>query len=474
VQFVSNFFFNNYKTHSIRGSTNNKNPNKFGYQISSKIRTMIEQNKIQWRNGFLWLLVLAPLFFLLYGWANEYAALLPKASVGEIVYDWEKHIPFLPSTILPYWSIDLLYGLSLFLPMTKFAQRQHAMRLLVATPVAVLFFCLFPLTFSTLKPECFGVWKSLFDALMGFDKPFNQSPSLHIILLVILWRIYLPHFNKTGKVLWNIWCFLIGISVLTTFQHHFIDIPAGFLTGLIICYLFPLSKDHYWKWGEMKSKRLAILYSATAGVFFILAFLCTIVIALIFIWIGVSLLFVGLGYFGLGAVIFQKKENGTFTFAANILFFPYRWMSRLIRHLFFKSYQTPQKITDKLYLGAFWMAKSDDYHAVFDVCSEYKKAENKAVNYTSYPLIDLATPTVEELRLGVEKLDELIQNNNTVFIHCALGMSRSATLVFAWLLHSGKIKTITEGFVFFENNNFQCNLSENHKELLEIYCKNRN
>lgn len=435
---------------------------------------MIEQNKIQWRNGFLWLLVLAPLFFILYGWANGYASLLPKESVGEIAYSWEKYIPFLPSTILPYWSIDVLYGLSLFLPMTKFAQRQHALRLLVATPIAVLLFLLFPLTFSTPKPECFGIWKSLFDALMGFDKPFNQSPSLHIILLVILWRIYLPHFNKTAKATWNVWCFLIGISVLTTFQHHFIDIPAGFLTGLIICYLFPLSKVHYWKWKHLKSMNLAFIYSIFGFIFFILTFLCPIYIGLVLIWIGVSLLFIGLGYFGLGSAIFQKNENGSFTFASNILFFPYRLISRLIRYLFFKSYQSPQKITEKLYLGAFWMAKSNDYHAVFDVCSEYKKAKNKVETYISYPLIDLATPTIEELRLGVKKLDELIQNNNTVFIHCALGMSRSATLVFAWLLYTNKVKTVKEGFAFFEEKNYPFNLSGDHRELLEIYSKNKN
>lgn len=435
---------------------------------------MIEQNKIQWRNGFIWLLVLAPLFFMLYGWANGYAALLPKENVGEIVYNWEKHIPFLPSTILPYWSIDLLYGLSLFLPMTKFAQRQHALRLLVATPIAVLFFLLFPLTFSTIKPECFGVWKSLFDALMGFDKPFNQSPSLHIILLVILWRIYLPHFNKVGKAIWNVWCFLIGVSVLTTFQHHFIDIPAGFLTGLIICYLFPLSKAHYWKWGEIKSKRLAILHVIVGLLFFVLAFLCPIAIAVVLIWMGSSLLFIGLGYFGLGAIIFQKKENGSFTFAATILFFPYRWISRLVRNVFFKSYQSPQKITEKLYLGAFWMTKKQDYQAIFDVCAEYKKLKNSNQNYVSYPLIDLAAPTIDELIVGVKKLDELIKNNETVFIHCALGMSRSATVVFAWLLCTHKIESVKEGFAFFEDNKFQFNLSGKHKELLETYCKNSN
>lgn len=430
---------------------------------------MIEQNKIQWRNGFLWLAILAPLFFILYGWANDHAASLPKEGVGEIVYDWEKHIPFLPFTIFPYWSIDLLYGLSLFLPMTKFTQRQHALRLLVATPVAVLFFCWFPLTLSTPRPQSSGIWKVLFDALMGFDKPFNQSPSLHIILLVILWRIYLPHFGKKGKILWNFWCFLIAISVLTTFQHHFIDIPAGFLTGIIICYLFPLSKTHYWKWQEIKSTFLATIHLTTGTLLLVLAFIPPIYIGLILIWIGFSLIFIGLGYLGLGAIVFQKTKNGSFTFASNILFFPYRWISRLVRNIFFKTYQSPLKITDKLYLGAFWMTKSSNFDAVFDVCSEYKRAQNKIQNYISQPLIDLVIPTKEELNIAVENLDSMIQNNNTVFIHCALGMSRSTTIVVAWLMFTDTIKTVNEGLDFFNKNNYPFCLSDKHKNLLEIY-----
>ena len=429
----------------------------------------MEQNKIQWRNGFLWLLLLAPLFFTLYGWANNYCVALPKESINEIVYDWEKYIPFIPFTIVPYWSIDLLYGLSLFLPMTKFIQRQHALRLLIATPVAVFFFYCFPMTFSTPKPECFGLWKSLFDALMGFDKPFNQSPSLHIILLVILWRIYLPHLGRISKLLWNFWCFLIGISVLTTFQHHFIDIPAGFLAGVVICYLFPLSKMHHWKWQKVKSTPLTIIHLSIAILSFILAFTVPVYIAIIIIWIGFSLFFIGLGYLGLGAVIFQKKENGSFTFAAKILFLPYRCGTRFIRYLFFKSYDTPQKITSNLYLGSYSMSKTHDFKVIFDVCAEYEKSQNDIDCYLSYPLIDLVIPTIEELSIGVEKLDDLIRNNDKVFIHCALGMSRSATLVFAWLLYSNKIKTVNEGYDFFHQNNYQFKLSGKHKNLLTIY-----
>ncbi|HEX8574975.1 MAG TPA: phosphatase PAP2/dual specificity phosphatase family protein [Flavobacterium sp.] len=427
--------------------------------------------KIHWKSGFIWLAILAPLFFILYGWANNYASNLPQEKVGEIVYDWEKHIPFIPWTILPYWSIDLLYGLSLFLPMTKLAQRQHALRLLVATPIAILFFYFFPLTFSTPRPESYGIWKTLFDALMGFDKPYNQAPSLHIILLVIIWQIYLPHFKKEGKLLWHIWCFLIGISVLTTFQHHFIDIPAGFLAGVLICYLFPLEKMHQWKWHDVKSKRLALKYCIGGSLLVILSFFSSFWPSMILLWIGLSLLIIGFGYLKLGAVVFQKNEEGTFTFSAKVLHFPYRIGMRSVRRLFFNTDGKHQKITDQIYLGAFSMSKKTDCVAIFDLCPEYQRSNKNAKFYQSYPLIDLASPTVEELSSGVQKLNKMIEDNHKVYIHCALGLSRSAIVVLAWLLFTEKAKNPQEAIAYLKNAEYHSHLSKKHQEVLEAYFK---
>lgn len=117
------------------------------------------------------------------------------------------------------------------------------------------------------------------------------------------------------------------------------------------------------------------------------------------------------------------------------------------------------------------MSKTHDFKVIFDVCAEYEKSQNDIDCYLSYPLIDLVIPTIEELSIGVEKLDDLIRNNDKVFIHCALGMSRSATLVFSWLLYSNKIKTVNEGYDFFHQNNYQFKLSGKHKNLLTIYCE---
>ena len=59
----------------------------------------------------LWLAFLAPFFYLTYGFANWLAS--RRDDVGSIVFAWERTIPFLAWTIVPYWSINLFYGLSL-------------------------------------------------------------------------------------------------------------------------------------------------------------------------------------------------------------------------------------------------------------------------------------------------------------------------------------------------------------------------
>ena len=204
-----------------------------------------------WKRGILCLVILAPFFFLTYGFANQYASSL--LSVPSIAFNWEKHIPLWPWTIVPYWSIDLFYGLSLLLCWNKFELRQHALRLFTAQVIAISCFLLFPLKFSFERPELhgfFGVW---FDILMGFDKPFNQAPSLHIVLLTILWDFYRRHVSPHWKWLVDFWSFLIGLSVLTTWQHHFIDIPTGLLAGAFCLWLFPITAKFPFKKDDLQA-----------------------------------------------------------------------------------------------------------------------------------------------------------------------------------------------------------------------------
>ncbi|MGO4319903.1 serine/threonine protein phosphatase, partial [Agrobacterium sp. MCAB5] len=65
------------------------------------------------RTAALWLLFLAPFFYLTYGVANWSASL--RADVPNLAFPFEKHIPFIAWTIVPYWSINAFYALSLFI-----------------------------------------------------------------------------------------------------------------------------------------------------------------------------------------------------------------------------------------------------------------------------------------------------------------------------------------------------------------------
>jgi hypothetical protein len=182
----------------------------------------------------LWLLLMAPGFLLAYSAANLYAAHLPPSQVHEISMSWERFIPFLPWTILLYVSIDLLYVASAFLCRTRHELRAQP----PASPWRPRSRCCAswrsPCA-SARRPAVDGIPRLLFDLLGVVDRPYNQAPSLHISLLVILWARYMRHCPARWTSLLNLASVCIAVSVLTTWQHHFFDVPTGFAVGLFAC-----------------------------------------------------------------------------------------------------------------------------------------------------------------------------------------------------------------------------------------------
>ena len=129
-------------------------------------RSSDQGRRQRWLRSLAWLALLAPLFFLSYGFANRYAA--ASAGVGSIFFEWERHIPFVPWTIVPYWSIDLLYGLSFLLCRSPREIDRHALRLLTAQIISVACFLAFPLHFAFERPPVDGVFGTMFNVLTGF------------------------------------------------------------------------------------------------------------------------------------------------------------------------------------------------------------------------------------------------------------------------------------------------------------------
>jgi membrane-associated phospholipid phosphatase len=189
------------------------------------------------RRAILWLLFLGPFFYLTYGTANWLASL--RGDVPNLALGWESRVPFIAWSIVPYWSVNLFYAIALFVNESPEQVDRLAKRYLTAQIIAVICFVAFPLTATFVKPETSGLPGFMFDVLGGFDKPFNQAPSLHIALLIVIWDQMRRIMSSGVRIVWHIWCLLIGLSVLTTYQHHAVDIPAGALLGFFVLWLFP-------------------------------------------------------------------------------------------------------------------------------------------------------------------------------------------------------------------------------------------
>lgn len=421
-----------------------------------------------WKRGVLWLLLLGPLFFASYGFANWFTG--QREDVGSLVFAWEPQIPLWPWTIVPYWSIDLLYGLSFLLPACRREMDRHALRLLAAQVICVACFLLWPLRFTFERPPLDGTFGLMFDVLMGFDKPFNQAPSLHITLLVIIWAMFANHIRGTfWRGLLHGWMALIGISVLTTWQHHFIDLPTGLLAGFLCLWLLPLQDDTPLKQTRLASDprrwRLAMRYGLGATLCAVLAVKLGGTWLWLF-WPAASLALVALNYLLFGAGGFQKQASGRLSPAATALLAPYLLGAWINSRLWTYRQPGPSQVVEGIDLGRLPATGDlDGYAAVVDLCAELPLWHTPQ-HYCSLPSLDLVAPDALTCQHAAEAIERL-RHKGPVLVCCALGYSRSATAVAAWLLHSGRCQSVEAAVELIRQTRPQIVLGPQHLAALQ-------
>ncbi len=160
-----------------------------------------------------------------------------RDDVGSGVFAWEHLIPFVPWTIVPYLSILVFFPLSFFVDGDRKELRRHVNRVILVLVNSLACYALFPLRFTFERPLVDGPFGPFYALLETFDLPYNRAPSLHISVLVLVWARLTPRLSAFQCVCLKAWFFLIAGSVLTTYQHHVIDIPGGILVGAAAVFL---------------------------------------------------------------------------------------------------------------------------------------------------------------------------------------------------------------------------------------------
>jgi protein-tyrosine phosphatase len=244
----------------------------------------------------------------------------------------------------------------------------------------------------------------------------------------------------------ELWFLLVCASVLTTYQHHFIDIPTGVLLGMLCLWLWPFENEgdgrspfRHWRWTRDAVRlRVGAYYSAGALLLACIAFAVGGT-ALWLLWGSVSLLLVALAYFALGARAFQKRAEGRLAVAARWLFAPYVAGAWINSRAWTWRHPHPVEVADGVFLGRFPAARElagSKFAGVIDLTAEVS-LHALGRDVAIIPVLDLTEPSTDDLARAANAIEQL-RKAGPVLVCCALGCSRSACAIAAWLLMTGR------------------------------------
>ena len=182
------------------------------------------------------------LFVIFYKGAEFYTYTVNN--VPSYFMEWERNIPFLPIFMLIYMTSAPFYLATIFLEKNEDSLKLLMKRAIFLTVVSTTLFVVFPMKFNFSKPEVDNqIFKFLFYSLGKLDSNFNQCPSLHVsfafLSIIVYYREVKNIFLKNFLCIWG---FLLAISILFVYQHHFIDFVGGTLIFFITCIIFPRKK----------------------------------------------------------------------------------------------------------------------------------------------------------------------------------------------------------------------------------------
>lgn len=386
---------------------------------------------------------LSALFLVVYGWTNWFSA--QRANVPSLFFEWERSIPFVPLMIVPYMSIDLLFVAAPFLCRGNRELATFSKRIATAILVGGVCFLLFPLRFAFERPHAAGLVGPFFDWFRGLDQPYNLLPSLHIALRTILAEHYARHTRGILRGASNLWFILIGLSAVLTYQHHVMDVVAGFALGTYCLYFFseiparpPANKNgrvaSYYILGAVAVAALAILFWPWGA---------------LLSWPAVSLFLTATAYRGVGPGVFRKRDGR--------LPWPVWWVLGpvLLGHEISRRYYRRQcdrwnELTPRVWIGGVLdgteasAAVRKGVSSVLDLTAEFSEAPAfRETNYRNIPVLDLTAPTAAQL-------DEIAAfigaqaEQGIVYVHCKIGYSRTAAAAGAYLLSAGIAASVAE------------------------------
>jgi len=397
----------------------------------------MDEKQIKIRQQALALVLCTIVFSLVYNGSASYVSNLKN--VPSFVFSIEKDIPFIPLSIIPYMTSGLFFCLVFFFCKNKYELRVLTKRMLFVIIVAGISFILFPLKFSLIKPDVGHFFLDIpFQLLEKFDTPFNQAPSLHIAFAFVFWSVFRS--KKKWRKFSMVLLILLGISTLTTYQHHLIDVVTGSILAHLSFIVFPYRKNDF----QYRNFQVANYYFLCGWIFILFALLLSeftpnFKVNSLWITLWITLITFTVGYhYQKNNIYFLKDKNGNISVLKKIVYAPYLLMYWFFWKLLRKN-KNPIQILPNVYISSK-PGKKDLIHFnvnkntfIYDLSAEMEgtKPLKENAKYRSFPFLDIGSFDVNETR---KLVTEIIGNyhhlpkDGKIMIHCTMGFTRSSVI----------------------------------------------
>ncbi|REC62902.1 hypothetical protein DRF65_08780 [Chryseobacterium pennae] len=393
----------------------------------------MDEKRLKIQQKLYALLLCSVVFTVVYNYTAWHISALPE--VPSFVFDFEKYIPFIPWTIIPYMTSGLFFYLVFFLCTNKEQLKVLTQRMLFVTIIAGISFLLFPLKFSLQKPDIENfILRYSFQFLKTFDSPFNQAPSLHISYALIFWSVFRT--LQKGRTFLLLLLILLGFSTLTTYQHHGIDIITGAILSHISFIIFPYRKKDF----QYRNFYVANFYFLSAWMFILAALLLNQFSGqpgLILLWPALMNFCIGYHY-QKDNTYFLKDRNGNISWIKKIFYFPYLLMYRIFWRLLRKN-KTPVEPVSRIYISSkpdqetLKYFKADKNTFVYDLSPEIEEnlLLKEQANYFFRPILDIGTFDLERTQSLITEISRThrhLPEDGKILIHCTMGFTRSSVI----------------------------------------------
>lgn len=373
----------------------------------------------------------ALVFTLCYLTANQMAS--QQNITRHIALPIDRAIGFVDWMIIPYLSSGLFFSGLFFLLWDRHCLRLYSQRLMLATLCATFVFMLWPLHFSLSRPALASPWLGELYHLLGIlDQPYNQFPSLHVAYCLIFWPVCRSLCTSRWMRLGiGLWLLLVACSTVLVFQHHLLDVLGGLLLGALVIQLIQPAQS-------------------SVGFFYLAACLLALLFGVLVWshwlawWFALCFALVSCAYYR-QQHHFLRKQGGQHSWLTKLIYAPYLAGYLIIWHFFpflyrhthaFEWFDTRLLIGRRLTPEQAKALPADC--VIIDLSCELSEAPSlRHQRYLHFPILDLCLPDAPYLHRISKAIHHEISRGATVYLHCAMGLSRCRLVAGFYRSHYG-------------------------------------